>query len=155
MGILRSVRQLLSVRSFVMWRPVIWNSIKISWMASSLYRLLLKGAFKHTFILFLMLMLMFFLSVVRIAGLVKTKLHNFYKNGWIWLFLLLWVLKVQANLFLLKQIHRSCFFIFFFQVLLKHKRYTRLKYLLIVFIFLQIHLHSLSSQITNNKIKAF
>ena len=47
------------------------------------------------------------------------------------------------------------FFIFFFYVFLKHKRDMRLTYLLIVFIFLQIHLDSPSRQKTYLKIKVF
>ena len=47
------------------------------------------------------------------------------------------------------------FFIFFFYVFLKHKRDMGLTYLLIVFIFLQIHLDSPSRQKTYLKIKVF
>ena len=47
------------------------------------------------------------------------------------------------------------FFIFFFYVFLKHKRDMRLSYLLIVFIFLQIHLDLPSRQKTYLKIKVF
>ena len=47
------------------------------------------------------------------------------------------------------------FFIFFFYVFLKHKRDMRLTYLLIVFIFLQIHLDLPSRQKTYLKIKVF
>ena len=47
------------------------------------------------------------------------------------------------------------FFIFFFYVFLKHKRDMRLTYLLIVFIFRQIHLDSPSRQKTYLKIKVF
>ena len=47
------------------------------------------------------------------------------------------------------------FIIFFFYVFLKHKRDMRLTYLLIVFIFLQIHLDSASLQKTYLKINVF
>ena len=47
------------------------------------------------------------------------------------------------------------FYIFLFYVFLKHKRDMRLTYLLIVFIFLQIHLDSPSRQKTYLKIKFF
>ena len=55
----------------------------------------------------------------------------------------------------MKYIHRSCFFLFFFCVFLKRKRDKRLTYLLVVFIFLQVHLDSPYRQKTYLKIKVF
>ena len=58
----------------------------------------------------------------------------------------------------LKQIANSPIllsFIFFFYVLLKHKRDMRLTYLLTVFIFLQIHLDLPFRRKTYMKIRAF
>ena len=63
-------------------------------------------------------------------------------------------MNVPAKLPFLKQFHRSCFFlIFFFYVFLNHKRDMGLTYLLIVFDFLQIHLHLPSRQKTYLKKK--
>ena len=73
--ILRSFRGFLSVRSRVKWRPAIWHSMKISWLASAWYRFLLRGAFEQSFILVLILMLL--LSVILIAFHMKWNLIIF------------------------------------------------------------------------------
>ena len=69
----------------------------------------------------------------------EIKLNNFLQQ-WINLIISRTMKPESTKLPFLKQIHRSCFFIFLFYVFLKHKHDMRLTYFLIIFLFLQIHL---------------
>ena len=76
------VRVLLSVRPCVMWRPFIWNSVKISWLASAWCSFLEKGTYLWADFHFSLNVNVNVTVVSYInSNICETKIYNFYSIG--------------------------------------------------------------------------
>ena len=153
--ILRSFRRLLSVMPCVMWRPLIWVFSESQLTGFSMMQAFTERRLQTDFHFRLNVNVTVTVVSYMNSTLRETILPNFLQQ-WIDLNIFryeTWKYKQSCPFW--NKFTDPAFFIFFFHVFLKHKRDMRLLYLLIVFIFLQIHLDFPSRQKAYLKIKVF
>ena len=123
-----------------MWRPAIWNLMKIRWVASAWCRFN-KGCLWADFHFSLTVNINVTIAFFMNSHWCEMKLHNILQQ---WIYLIIFRnIKPESTskgpLFETSPLILFCF-LFFFYVFLKHKRNMNKTYILIVCIFLQIHL---------------